>query len=127
MQTSQFIKGGLLAVVLSVIAAMAWEIHLRHIGVDRSYDDNKALWAFARGQVYEPKDRTTVFIGSSRIKFDLDIPVWQEITGNHAVQLACVGSSPAEQAVVFTKNLIRILKKKKAGHLKIRRINENVL
>ncbi len=95
MQASQFIKAGVLAVILAIIAAASWEIHLRHAGVDTSYDDNKALWAYTRGKVYEPKDRTTVFIGSSRIKFDLDIPVWQEITGNHAVQLACVGSSPA--------------------------------
>ena len=95
MQASSFIKAGLLAVFLSIIAALSWEIHLRHIGVDTSFDDNKALWAFIRAKVYEPKDQATVFIGSSRIKFDLDIPVWQEITGNHAVQLACVGSSPA--------------------------------
>ncbi len=95
MQASQFIKAGLLAVILAIIATASWEIHLRHAGVDTSYDDNKALWAYTRAKVYEPKDRSTVFIGSSRIKFDLDIPVWQEITGNHAIQLACVGSSPA--------------------------------
>ena len=41
-----------------------------------------------------PKDQATVFIGSSRIKFDLDIPTWQSLTGNHAIQLANVGSSP---------------------------------
>ncbi|MBK6635955.1 MAG: hypothetical protein IPG38_18215 [Chitinophagaceae bacterium] len=44
--------------------------------------------------VYEPADKSTVFIGSSRIKFDLDIPTWEQITGDHAIQLACVGSSP---------------------------------
>ncbi len=95
MQKSQFIKAGLLAVVLSIIAALSWEIYLRHVGVDTSYDDNKALWAYTRAKVYEPKDQATVFIGSSRIKFDLNIPTWQEMTGNYAVQLACVGSSPA--------------------------------
>lgn len=95
MQASHFIKAGLLAVTVLIIAAVSWEIHLRHVGVDTSYDDNKALWAYTRAKVYEPKDRSTVFIGSSRIKFDLDIPTWQQITGNHAIQLACVGSSPA--------------------------------
>ena len=34
------------------------------------------------------RDQATVFIGSSRIKFDLDIPTWEAITGNHAIQLA---------------------------------------
>jgi hypothetical protein len=95
MQASHFIKAGFVAIVVSIIAAAIWEIHLRHIGIDTSYDDNSALWAYTRAKVYEPKDKATVFIGSSRIKFDLDIPTWQEITNDHAVQLACVGSSPA--------------------------------
>ena len=95
MQSTPFIKSGLLAIALVIIAAVSWEIHLRGAGVDTSYDDNRALWAYTRAKVYEPKDKSTVFIGSSRIKFDLDIPTWQQITGDHAVQLACVGSSPA--------------------------------
>ncbi|HLA58290.1 MAG TPA: hypothetical protein VK622_06000 [Puia sp.] len=95
MQASHFIKAGLLAIAVSIIAAATWEIYLRHVGVDTSYDDNKALWAYTRAKAYGPKDRTTVFIGSSRIKYDLDIPTWQQMTGDHAIQLACVGSSPA--------------------------------
>src|SRR4051812_22905407 len=95
MHTSPLIKAGLLAIALTIVAAVSWEIHLRHAGVDTSYDDNSALWAYTRANVYEPKDRSTVFIGSSRIKFDLDIPSWQQIAGDHAIQLACVGSSPA--------------------------------
>ena len=43
--------------------------------------------------VYELKERTTVFIGPSRIKFGLDIPTWETETGNHAVQLALIGQS----------------------------------
>src|SRR5579863_6765575 len=88
MQAQHFIKAGILAVFFTVIAAASWEIHLRHIGVDTSFDDNRALWAYTRAKVYEPKDRSTVFIGSSRIKFDLDIPLWERLTGDHAVQLA---------------------------------------
>jgi hypothetical protein len=44
--------------------------------------------------VYQPSDKATVFIGSSRIKFDLDIPTWEKKTGEKAIQLAVVGSSP---------------------------------
>jgi hypothetical protein len=44
--------------------------------------------------VYEPQDKATVFIGSSRIKFDTDIDNWESTTGEHAIQLACVGSTP---------------------------------
>ena len=95
MQTSPLIKAGLLAIALTIVGAVSWEIYLRHVGVVTSYDDNAALWAYTRANVYEPKDLSTVFIGSSRIKFDLDIPTWQQITGDRAIQLACVGSSPA--------------------------------
>jgi hypothetical protein len=94
MQPSNFIKAGLLALFLTLIAIISWEIHLRQKGVTIAYDDNEALWANKRAMVYEPKDEATVFIGSSRIKYDLDIPTWQAITGNHAIQLANVGSSP---------------------------------
>ena len=89
-----FIRAGILAISISFVALLAWEIHLRQKDLPISYDDNNALWAHNRSMVYEPRDRTTVFIGSSRIKYDLDIPTWQSITGNHAVQLANVGSSP---------------------------------
>lgn len=87
-------KTALLAVLLFAFTLIAWEITLRQSGSDNAFDDAPPLWAHARGQVYEPKDRSTVFIGSSRIKFDLDIPTWESVTGDHAVQLACVGSTP---------------------------------
>src|SRR5450755_5137426 len=88
------LKAGLLAVCLSLISILWWEFHLRSEGITISYDDNNALWANNRSMVYEPRDQATVFIGSSRIKFDLDIPTWQAITGDHAIQLANVGNSP---------------------------------
>jgi len=94
MQTSNIIRAGLLAVFLSLLLAVSWEFFLRHEGNAISYDDNEASWANKRGMVYEPGDEATVFIGSSRIKFDLDIPTWQSSTGNHAIQLANVGSDP---------------------------------
>jgi hypothetical protein len=94
MQLSNFIKAGLLALFISLIAIISWEIHLRNKGFKVTYDDNEALWASKRAMVYGPREQATVFIGSSRIKYDLDIPTWQEITGNQAIQLANVGSSP---------------------------------
>jgi len=93
-QSSSIIKAGLLAIGICIIAMISWEIHLRNDDLKISYDDNDALWASKRAMVYEPADQATVFIGSSRIKYDLDIPTWETITGNHAIQLANVGSSP---------------------------------
>ncbi|HLA58291.1 MAG TPA: hypothetical protein VK622_06005 [Puia sp.] len=89
-----FIRAAVLALSLSIIAILSWEFHLRHKGHSLTYDDNEALWADKRAMVYDPTDKTTVFIGSSRIKYDLDIPTWRAITGKDAIQLANVGSSP---------------------------------
>jgi hypothetical protein len=94
MQKANLVKAGLLALLLSLVAIISWEIHLRHDGNKITYDDNIALWANKRGMIYQPNDRATVFIGSSRIKFDLDIPTWQAMTGENAVQLANQGSNP---------------------------------
>ncbi|WP_431214784.1 hypothetical protein ACQ86N_08520 [Puia sp. P3] len=87
-------KAAILALVLVVLTIGSWELYLRSRGVTISYDNSKELWADKRAMVYEPADKTTVFIGSSRIKFDLDIDTWQQTTGRHAVQLAAEGSSP---------------------------------
>lgn len=54
----------------------------------------RAFMGKQTGDVVWPPDKSTVFIGSSRIKFDLDIDTWEGITGDHAIQLACVGSTP---------------------------------
>ena len=94
MHATQLQKAAILTLLLVVTVIGGWEIYLRSKGVTISYDNGKELWANQRSMVYEPADKTTVFIGSSRIKFDLDIDTWQTTTGKHAVQLAIEGSSP---------------------------------
>jgi hypothetical protein len=78
--------------VLAVIGS--WELYLRSTRIPLDYDDGKDLWSDKRAKIYDPPEKTTVFIGSSRIKFDLDIDTWQKITGREAVQLSVVGSTP---------------------------------
>ncbi len=87
-------KSAIFAGILVVLVVATWEIKLRTDGIRISYDDGPPLWADKRAMVYEPKDETVVFIGSSRIKYALDIPIWEKNTGCHAVQLAVEGSSP---------------------------------
>ena len=94
MNTSSLVKAGILTLVLVITSVVSWELYLRSKGFETTYLDDPALWAHNRDMVYEPADKSTVFIGSSRIKFDLDIDTWQNITGDHAIQLACVGSTP---------------------------------
>ena len=57
-----------------------------------SYNDDKILWANKRKQIYKPAEEATVFIGGSRIKFDLDVATWEKLTGEKAIQLAIVGT-----------------------------------
>lgn len=80
--------------VLTVIVVFSWELYLRSKGVTIAYDDGPALWSNSRAQVYEPSDEAVVFIGSSRNKYDLDIPTWEAKTGARAIQLAIEGSCP---------------------------------
>jgi len=94
MPTANLTRAALFTLLIVTVAITSWEIYLRTIGVTKTYDEGGPIWADKRAMVYESKDKATVFIGSSRIKFDLDIPTWEAITGNHAVQLACVGSNP---------------------------------
>lgn len=94
MQSKRFLKAGILALILVTGFVLCWEGYWRSRGFTISYNDDKQLWAVKRKQVYEPADQSTVIIGSSRIKFDLDLPTWQKLTGDNPIQLAMVGTSP---------------------------------
>lgn len=83
-----------MAMFLVITFIVCWEGYWRSKGYKISYNDDKSLWALRRPDALLPMDKATVFIGSSRIKFDLDIPTWEKLTGEKAVQLSLVGTSP---------------------------------
>ena len=94
MSSTPLARPAIAAALLFILGILAWEMYMRHEGVNISFDDDGPLWAYHRGRVYQPSDQSTVFIGSSRIKFDLDTDTWKSVTGDDPVQLACVGSTP---------------------------------
>jgi hypothetical protein len=94
MQQNDFKKAGILTLILTVVLVVGYELWLRDRGYSASFDDDERLWADKRKEVYQPPSDAVVFIGSSRIKFDLDIPTWKQVTGTNAVQLSMVGSNP---------------------------------
>ena len=94
MESSNLKKAGILAAMLVLISIGSWEMYLRNHGVGISYNDDAPLWAYKRAQIYDAPEHSTFFIGGSRIKFDIDIPTWESVTGEKAVQLALVGTSP---------------------------------
>ena len=82
----------MLIVVVGFVAC--WEYYWRSRGFTVSHNDDKFIWAAKRKEVYQPRDHATVFIGSSRSRFDIDIPTWKKLTGEEAIQLAFGGTSP---------------------------------
>ncbi len=94
MQSNDFTKSAIAASVLIIIFIIFWEFYWRDKGYIISYNEDKVTWANSRKRVYLPSDRATVFIGDSRVKFDIDLPTWKAMTGEDAIQLAMVGTSP---------------------------------
>lgn len=94
MPTSNLSKAALLMVFIVIASLVCWEYMWRHKGYNRGYNDDEGLWRNNRIKAYQSQNDATVFIGSSRIKFDLDIPTWEKITGERVVQLALHGSNP---------------------------------
>jgi hypothetical protein len=93
-QSTHFLKASIVALVLIAAFIGGLEYYWRSKGYQLSYNDDKMFWARERRKAYEPADKATVFIGSSRIKWDLDIGTWEKLTGEKAIQLAVVGSPP---------------------------------
>jgi hypothetical protein len=81
-----------MAVVLTVLLG-GWETYWRGQGFVPSYNNSPGLWAETRRRV-DDELKATVFIGSSRTLFDIDLQVWEEDTGTLPIQLALEGSNP---------------------------------
>lgn len=94
MSTSPLPKAAFMMLLLVIISVVSWELYLRSKGNTISYDDGKELWSDKRAMVYLPSDEATVFIGSSRNKYDIDIDTWKQLTGENVVQLAIEGTNP---------------------------------
>lgn len=78
--------------VIVTIFVVCLELYWRNRGFVPTYNDDKVLWATQRKEVDRSTGPLTVFVGGSRIKFDLDLPTWERMTGEKAVQLALVGT-----------------------------------
>ncbi|MHA4741703.1 hypothetical protein [Dyadobacter sp. MSC1_007] len=94
MKTFGYSKAGWFALVLVLLFVVGWEIYWRSQGFQLSYNDDESLWAFTRKKIYNTSPARPVIIGSSRVKFDIDLAEWQKRSGYEPVQLALVGTSP---------------------------------
>jgi hypothetical protein len=85
----------LVSAFLLVLGLMvAWEHYWRAFGAVPGFRDDEALWARERRLIDNGKGNATVLIGASRTFFDLQLPVWERLSGRRPIQLALVGTSP---------------------------------
>ncbi|HEY8230856.1 MAG TPA: hypothetical protein VIG31_10435 [Rhodanobacteraceae bacterium] len=85
----------LAALVMALLMLGAWEWQWRKFGVEPSIANSDALWATQRRRIDSGEGNgATVLIGSSRMLFDLQLPVWQKLSGKRPIQLALEGTSP---------------------------------
>ncbi|MCY7353694.1 MAG: hypothetical protein LH470_01165 [Lysobacter sp.] len=82
------------ALVLATLMMAAWEWHWRAFGATPSYRNSDGQWAQQRRRINAGEGGKTVLIGSSRVLFDVQLPVWEAITGERPIQLALEGTSP---------------------------------
>jgi len=83
------------ALAMFLLMMGAWEWHWRSFGVEPSIANSDALWATQRRRIDNGEGNgATVVIGSSRLLFDLQLPVWQKLSGKRPIQLAMEGTSP---------------------------------
>ena len=94
MNEKTLFKSAIATLVVVVVVVLGYEFYLRNQGCQIDYDDGPPLWADKRDKTNGPVDQTIVFIGSSRIKYDLDRETWEKLTNVNAVQLAMEGSCP---------------------------------
>jgi hypothetical protein len=83
-------------VVLLVLAGIgAWEWRMRTLGLHAGdLDDSPSHWMAERRRVAAGDHDGVVIVGSSRILFDTDLDVWEEMTGRRPIQLALPGTNP---------------------------------
>lgn len=86
----------LVAAVVFVLAMVAWEGYWRAYGSVPGIRNSEGLWAQHRRRIDRGEGDRTVIIGSSRVLFDLQLPVWEQATGRRPIQLALEGTSPME-------------------------------
>ncbi len=83
-----------IAIVICVVALVVWEWKWRAFGAEPTYRNSDGAWAVQRRRIDNGEGNMTVLIGSSRVLFDVQLPVWERVMGERPVQLALEGTSP---------------------------------
>lgn len=85
---------GSIALVLLVLGLVGWEMYWRGYGAVPGYRNSFGQWAIERRRIDHGEGDKTVIAGSSRMLFDVQLPVWERLAGERPIQLALEGTSP---------------------------------
>jgi hypothetical protein len=81
------------AFTLLILLLAAWEGYWRNFGASPGYYNSNGEWAQQRRRIDAGEGGRTVLTGSSRVLFDVQLPVWEKIAGERPIQLAIEGTS----------------------------------
>jgi len=84
----------LVAILVTLALLALWEMYWRSQGAQPSYRNSEGLWAIQRRRVDDGDADTWVFTGASRTLSDLQLGVWEGLSGKRPIQLALEGTSP---------------------------------
>lgn len=82
------------AVALFAVLTGCWEAYWRAYGVVPGVRNGLGLWAIQRRRLDAGEGNATVLLGSSRMYFDVQLPVWERLAGRAPIQLSYEGTSP---------------------------------
>lgn len=83
------------ALALTAVLLGAWEWRWRAYGAETGYYANSdGLWALQRRRINAGEGDATVITGASRMLFNVQLPVWEQLAGRRPIQLALEGTSP---------------------------------
>jgi hypothetical protein len=89
-------RSGWMAIIVAVALVGAFEAWAR---IDQGlqsddYRNSPGAWAEQRRRIDNGEGDAWVFTGSSRVKFDVQMPVWERLDGRAPIMLALEGTSP---------------------------------
>src|SRR5437660_4021785 len=82
------------AALLLLLVLAGWEEYWRAYGVTPGINTTYGLWAIQRRRIDAGEGDATVLLGSSRLFFDVQLPVWERLDGRRPIQLSFEGTSP---------------------------------
>ena len=88
--------GRILIASVTLLALMVggWEWYWRAQGARPGIRNSDGLWARERRRIDAGEGDADVVIGDSRLLFDLQLPVWEKLSGRRPIQLSLEGTSP---------------------------------